>query len=1185
MSAKELDALLATSAHKTQHELLAFAQQLAGIGNDYGLGSTVDKYLQAFQDSSASASKRRWIGIVLCKLINSSTHAVSHLKEHPKQLNGLGEILLSDELAEARVIACIIMKHAMQHRLHYESFWPSDKIPNSVRNFPDSSGHEWMGKLERFLDTLHDLKVTKASNQYDIFYPVVISSADGFQSATSQSLVLFGLVQDEKLTIVTSNDLMVPSSFTDISVSGIHGTSLRQGRLYDSQDRQIPQEPWDVVISFDSAHYAYSVNGVEHHTTEFVIMLKSLDDAKYVQRIIEDIRPTNANVTHQRASTYRMRSTRVLRLGAESPQLEDDQIGDSSTFMDATLAATQTHRSEKIADSNKRNNGHASKDLSSHVSTKAQKAPAAGALPKVKKTKTAKASTSTRKRSLEAAFDDFDVPPDHPKPKSPPRKRLRGPSVSKTKETTARKLVNRKEKTGTASATPAELRQVIDSEDEDVVTDSVHTSTVKTKDQPRNTKPKSEAGDQHSRKMLASTSSRHPQERTGRRGLRAAKRVNYDEGETSDPQAIDPDFVVPKEHGSFSFKKVQKNTRITKPATSSKSTKRTRISKTQKPGSGLHSISPTKHSVLSNLVIGDSMEGHDQLLNDLAGSVMFPSSPSPVVQAPTTSLVSNTLNRETSVLNRLNEGSQTPLEDHAAMQEQDADFLQPLVLSPAPLNIALPAEPLPRIPSSPLPNAEVKTSLRRSNTDMPPPATPRYRRTFSGSDGIGDVAKSAELTHQPSSTAPSRIVDDPESPCGDRNKSQRNSASCAKKDSYNDVAAAMYGSNKLISNPHFGSQGKGLMEGRHTRTPIQNISRWLPSSGSDAVQVLSSNSKPLPAPPTAPSRAISGYSDEREVDAERRMGDFEMAKRDPFSKSGMSTANSLFTRKLTAGLAETQHTSVKATTEAEVIVLDADEPHHTPLSIRKKRSEHIGINVPSPTIHERSPVRFSRGNARPQPRDNRSGLSTSVSKVQDSLNRKTRQPLQMVQKPREADVPDREDDDFAADDTLVADDDDLLPVHITSSPPSEGGCSRGSSTSAEEAGPRSDSSLPTEEAEELKWEESLQPHQLALEKQLFRVSRRVMRHIVDHETAVTDIVDTFNRDGEQLVSDFSERNEEEVVKILDDINNRRASMQSEFQRVAESLREERRRSRSASEVAGPRSDRATIGKRKSHEIN
>jgi hypothetical protein len=158
-------------------------------------------------------------------------------------------------------------------------------------------------------------------------------------------------------------------------------------------------------------------------------------------------------------------------------------------------------------------------------------------------------------------------------------------------------------------------------------------------------------------------------------------------------------------------------------------------------------------------------------------------------------------------------------------------------------------------------------------------------------------------------------------------------------------------------------------------------------------------------------------------------------------------------------------------------------------------------------------------------------------------------------------------DVFMEGDTLVAEDEGeadtrASPIPIPSSPPVRNySISSHSSTSAEPEpiNEIQSDTLISAESEEKEWEESLKPHQRAIGTQLTRVTKRVLRHIVDNETAIDDIVNTYANDGETLLEDLHARQEKQFDPVHRNIRKKKSFLKKEMDNVAERLRRDSKR--------------------------
>lgn len=140
----------------------------------------------------------------------------------------------------------------------------------------------------------------------------------------------------------------------------------------------------------------------------------------------------------------------------------------------------------------------------------------------------------------------------------------------------------------------------------------------------------------------------------------------------------------------------------------------------------------------------------------------------------------------------------------------------------------------------------------------------------------------------------------------------------------------------------------------------------------------------------------------------------------------------------------------------------------------------------------------------------------------------------------------------------VVNDFNTSPVKFRSSPPRPGSSSSHSSISAAPE-PLTDPPVPSSEADEIQWEASLQPHQRNLNEVLIRTSKRVMRHIVNNETSVTDIVEMYAKDGDHLLNTLIQRHDTDHTQVFEEMENTKTNLRGELERAAKQMAKDRKR--------------------------
>lgn len=383
-------------------------------------------------------------------------------------------------------------------------------------------------------------------------------------------------------------------------------------------------------------------------------------------------------------------------------------------------------------------------------------------------------------------------------------------------------------------------------------------------------------------------------------------------------------------------------------------------------------------------------------------------------------------------------------------------------------------------------------------------------------------------------------------------------------------------------------------------------------------EILSSNTKKVPDSPHAESTAISGHADHEDVHREKCKGDIETAKSDPFQKQGQTVLTS-FTRKLTGESLTESRTEHKeplsapeetqnGDCEAHELAFDLASqplPKHSP-SLFKHRTQHQTRrsfkNIPAESEMSRKvdmatttqeavrTLTFEVARSKHTPRSNSTLSKTQATFPNNSVHieagttyhHTTEAAAQdqaqlndsVISAPPEAvedtlpEVLNRQAGTIDQDGemTLIGQTNDLPEFYggkasdlkFRSSPPVPDSSSvRENFSDASEPEP-DDLSPPTSRAEEMEWEASLEPHQRNLHEQLLRTSKRVVRNIVDNETAVANIGDVFADDGERLLGLFLERQRTEFAGAFQELNSRKEDLLKQLTDASKNLKKQRK---------------------------
>jgi hypothetical protein len=293
MSVQDLDvALNATFSSASQKRLYELGAYNNAFGGDT-LPTTVERYLQVLCDPTVYALQRRWVGLVLRKMVDTSKDTVRHLETLSHTLPQLGAVLLRNtELEETKIVVGILMREMISNGVDFDSFWLSEKIPNNVPYFPLEDGHTWMASFQSFLDTFDALKLMDSETDPVILYPIALSGSDGFKWRDPEPVHSVAIIQDNSLTIVAPDVAMRRFVFVDIPLDHIQSTHLQKSTLHDSQARTTEYNPWDIVLSLTSSTWTYRVNAAKNTGSELTILFANHRDAEECQGSIMEIKNT-----------------------------------------------------------------------------------------------------------------------------------------------------------------------------------------------------------------------------------------------------------------------------------------------------------------------------------------------------------------------------------------------------------------------------------------------------------------------------------------------------------------------------------------------------------------------------------------------------------------------------------------------------------------------------------------------------------------------------------------------------------------------------------------------------------------------------------------------------------------------------------------------------------------------------
>lgn len=1116
-------------------------QRLVATGDYSGdsLGPISEDFLHAFCDSKLSYTRRRWIGIALAKMLDGSPKVVQHLDAVEQQLQGLGDVILSPtEREETKIVAGIVVRQALEQHIEFAKFWASDKIRNSAPRFPVTSTATWLQDFQSFLDTLGDLALANPLTDPVIIYAVSVFASDSFQWASSKDRVLTAIMQHDRLTLILPDTVLQDIQFLDIPASHIGSVNARpSGPLPDSQSRSTTHEPWDLILKFKDESLAYLLNTSKRKAKELTILFERKDDAVECEIALRELKEMREQGNKDRQIRAMASSISLTRSGSQlgkavpggrEARRRNEQPRSGSSQQNTRIQKRSTKSNHAMqhrpssptaraaqSSSDELGNTPVTRASSSH---RLPQQPDAGSHSKrgdrmestMKDHYTPLAPTQRNGSATQRAIADIELAPKHGGIHDPTKQD--GNLITK-QSSQARAGSN------DTSAVPAQDRM---GKPVDQTDGSDHTSPV-----PKSTHSASVKFQQ------SHTSGKLPKVAPARK-----RRSSQQVGENLDVFAIPSD-----DNRKTATRKQDAAQKISSPAPGARAD-------TQKGNGPSKAREERTLRLKSRTKRRAEEEGDDDF-------------------APTAKPTKKTANKRKAV-------AEAMLADEKPKKKAKAEHKASARSRSSRSKADLTSEQGSDAPVRGMDSR--RTELRGQQNSLLPIVASRAPL-------IGGLLSSqhpidGDKTAFKKPALPSRATQPPSTPT-QRPTQPRKAAICPHTGGSHSTPSAA-----LMSSPPANGFGFGDDDD--------------PQDDAREAEILSSNSKPLPASPHADSTAITGHADRFDVDLEKKRSEVQTAKSDPFRHQRDSPRTTPFVRRLTGdkpipfkpGLSKSMsspslfqarniHVAVKTTSQPLPQAPSFHEQDSLPAAkptITSQRDHLKGRPADEFEIFLEDQAKKTGPTSTPQALPTTTSARSRVAKHEGSRQKKRKSATGkenmafFASQPTEHETGDTHEptgathghEGLGADgDTTLVNDESEEPLPLCGGTPPfrsslPGTPSDHSSTSAESESspPRSP---PTSEVEEMEWEATLQPHQRALHDQLMRVSKRVLRHVVDNETAVTDIADVYASDGEHLVKTILERQDGEYKELWDDLDAKKVALKKELERSARGLAKERQR--------------------------
>jgi hypothetical protein len=289
MSSHDFDTALRDIGSDASGTRLCKLIPAATFDSDKGLPATAERYLRAFCNGKLSPLQRRWIGLSLATMIHASESAVDHLNGLSQDLHHLGRIVLQHgEPEELKIMAGLIMRLGVENGINVSNFWSSDKVKNSLPPFPDKHNPRWFMDFEKFMDMLGDVGLINPETEDLIVYPVAMLDSDGFKWGHTDSAV--GIAQRAHLTVIAPDYTLGEYQFIDIPLSHVLTVHTSVSLPFDSQpERGRPiSKLYGVELVLQSESWTYHLNSSEHTADKITFQFMTAEEAAEWEECIKE---------------------------------------------------------------------------------------------------------------------------------------------------------------------------------------------------------------------------------------------------------------------------------------------------------------------------------------------------------------------------------------------------------------------------------------------------------------------------------------------------------------------------------------------------------------------------------------------------------------------------------------------------------------------------------------------------------------------------------------------------------------------------------------------------------------------------------------------------------------------------------------------------------------------------------
>ena len=223
---------------------------------------------------------------MLHRLIETSPDITNCLANFSDVIKGIGQIILTKS-EDLKLVAGMVIREMMLTGMQHACFWPTDAISSAIADFPTHDSQHWMEKFQDFLDDLHALRFIENNGDKDpgVLYAFEIVAEDSVHITKETGLIVL-LVEGGNLTCVAPPSRTRIAQCFDIPLAHVTNVGVSKSTVRTIRGSQTEYTTAALTLDLRSQSWTYLCNAKEYHSPKFLILCRNLSEAQEVRLMI-----------------------------------------------------------------------------------------------------------------------------------------------------------------------------------------------------------------------------------------------------------------------------------------------------------------------------------------------------------------------------------------------------------------------------------------------------------------------------------------------------------------------------------------------------------------------------------------------------------------------------------------------------------------------------------------------------------------------------------------------------------------------------------------------------------------------------------------------------------------------------------------------------------------------------------